>query len=86
MNDYWRIWFTIYENDKMIGAGVWHKAYKYKKNAERRAKQMWSEDLYYPMTNTTIRREWIISQTNPWNKGTSNHDRVMERLHETLGE
>lgn len=68
MDDYWRIWFEIYENDRLIGAGVWHQHYKYKKNAERRAKQMWSKDLYNPVSNKIIKRKWVVSQTNPWTK------------------
>lgn len=86
MNDYWRIWFKVYENDKLVGAGVWHKSYKYKQNAVRRAKQMWGEDLYIPITNTTIRREWVVSQTNPWNTNVYDRDRVLEYLQQTLGE
>lgn len=66
MNDYWCIWFRVYENDKFVGSGVWYTHYKYKKNAERRARQMWSKDLYNHTFNTTIRREWIVSKTNPW--------------------
>jgi hypothetical protein len=66
MDNYWRIWFKTYKDDKFIGSGVWHQYYKYKKNAVRRARQMWSKDPHDSMTNTTIRREWIVSQTNPW--------------------
>lgn len=84
--DYWRIWFKVYEDDKLVGAGVWHKSYKHKSSAVRRAKQMWGEDLYNPMTNTTIKRKWIVSQTNPWSKNVYDHDQVMDRLHLSLGE
>ena len=69
MNDYWRIWFRLYKNDEFIGAGVWNQYYKYKKNAVRRARKMWSQDIYEPTTNVVIRREWIVSQTNPWALG-----------------
>jgi hypothetical protein len=62
----WRIWFEVFENDEKIGSGVWLRSYKHKSSAVRRAKQMWGEDLYNPMTNTTIRRKWIVSQTNPF--------------------
>lgn len=64
--NYWRIWFEVFEDDKKIGAGVWHQAYTYKKNAVRRARQMWSKDLYNPLTGTTISRKWVVSQTNPF--------------------
>ena len=83
---YWRIWFTVYEDDKPIGAGVWHRAYAHKSSAVRRAKQMWDKDVYSPMTGTTIKRKWIVSQTNPWSANVYDHDRVLDRLHATLGE
>lgn len=66
MNNYWRIWFEVFEENKLIGKGVYHRAYAHKSSAVRRAKQMWSNDQYSPMTNTTIKRRWIVSQTNPW--------------------
>lgn len=66
MDGYWRIWFEVFEDDKKIGAGVYHQVYAYKGNAVRRAKEMWSNDIYNPMTGTTIKRKWIVSQTNPF--------------------
>ena len=30
MTDYWRIYFKVYEDDKLIGAGVMPRDYKYK--------------------------------------------------------
>ena len=64
--DYWYIWYEIFEGNRSVGKGRYTTAYKYKSNAERRAKQMWSKDLYVPITNTLIKRKWIVSQTNPW--------------------
>ena len=66
MNIYWYIWFEIFEDGKKIGCGRWHQAYTHKSSAVRRAKQMWSKDLYNPLTGTTISHKWIVSQTNPW--------------------
>ena len=86
MNNYWRIWFEVFEDDKKVGSGVWHQVYKHKSSAVRRARQMWGKDFHNPMTGTTIRRKWIVSQTNPYSTNTYNHDRVMERLRQTLGE
>lgn len=63
---YWYIWYEIFEDGKKIGSGQWPTAYSYKSSAERRAKQMWSEDFFNPMTETTISRKWIVSQTNLW--------------------
>lgn len=78
--NYWRIWFKVFEDDKEIGSGVWHQAYKYKSNAVRRAKQMWSKDLYNPMTGTTISRKWIVSQTNPWAGVTSDDSYIFSTM------
>jgi hypothetical protein len=64
--DYWHIWFEVFEDDKQIGRGVWYYPYKHKSSAVRRAKQMWSEDLYSPITGTTIKRKWVVSKTNPY--------------------
>ena len=66
MDDLWYIWFKVYENGRLISHGKYGYAYKYKSNATRRAKQMWSKELYIPMTDVTITREWIVSRTNPW--------------------
>lgn len=64
--NYWYIWFEVLENGKTQGKGQYPYAYKYKSSAVRRAKQMWSKDLYVPMTGTLVERLWIVSQTNPW--------------------
>lgn len=64
--DYWYIWYEIFEDGKSLGKGRYVTAYKHKSSAVRRAKQMWSADLYNPMTGTLIERIWIVSQTDPW--------------------
>ena len=66
MNNYWYIWFEVFEDGKKVGAGRYHQAYAYKQNAVRRAKKMWSQDQYIPMTGTTIKHKWIVSKTNPY--------------------
>lgn len=68
MPNYWYIWYEVFEDGKPVGRGRYNQAYSYKSTAVRRARQMWSEELYNPMTNTTIRRKWIVSQFNPWDK------------------
>lgn len=67
--NYWYIWFEILENGKSLGKGLYHYAYKHKSSAVRRAKQMWSKELYIPMTGTLIERVWVVSQENPWLEG-----------------
>lgn len=60
----WKIWFEIFVNDRKVGAGVWHKSYKYKGNAIRFAKKRY--DRVIKDSNQTITYKWIVSQTNPW--------------------
>ena len=66
--DYWYIWFEVFENGKSQGKCKYPRAYKHKSSAVRRAKQMWSENLYIPMTGTFVERLWVVSQTNPWDE------------------
>lgn len=65
---YWYIWYEVYENGKRIPntKGRYGTAYTHKSSAIRRARKMWGKDLYDPMTDSTIHREWIVSQFNPW--------------------
>ena len=62
----WKIWFEVFEDGEKIGGGVWLKSYKHKSSAVRRARQRWGNDLYSPITGTTISRKWIVSQSNPY--------------------
>lgn len=66
--DYWKIWYEIFENGKMIGAGVWLQCYKHKNSAVRRAKKQFGEPRYNPITDSTYTYEWTVSQTNPWRR------------------
>lgn len=70
MREYWRIYYEVFEDGKKIGRGVYPKSYKYKQDAQRRAKKMWGEPQYNQLTNTTITYEWQICQNNPWEKGS----------------
>lgn len=72
MTNYWYIWYEIFENGESVSKGRYYYAYRYKSNAVRRAKQMWSEDFYMPLTDSLIHREWIVSQTNPWEEDILN--------------
>lgn len=61
----WYIWFEILENGQTRGKGMYHRAYKHKSSAVRRAKQMWGDELL-SVNGSLIERLWIVSQTNPW--------------------
>ena len=63
---YWRIWFEVYQDDKKIGAGVWHQNYKYKGNAVRAAKRQFDKGRVNKYNGKITRYNWIVSQTNPW--------------------
>lgn len=54
----WLIWSqTFDENGKQTGAGVYHKVYKRKCDAVRRAKSLFAGNPYI---------KWVVSQTNPF--------------------
>lgn len=61
----WRIWFEVYKNGKKIGAGVWHKHYKYKGHAERWAKKRFGERGVNKNSGDIYTYKWVVSQTNP---------------------
>lgn len=68
MNNYYYIWYEVFVDGKSAGRGRYWNGYKYKKNAERRAKQMWGDGPFHdPMTGETIEHKWTASQTNPFN-------------------
>lgn len=62
----WKIWVKNYLDGKPIGSGVCLTEYKYKGNAVRRARQMFSDDIYGH--HGVLHREWIVSKTNPFSK------------------
>lgn len=66
MNQYWYIWFEVFIDGESAGKGRYPRAYSYKHNAVRRARQMWSEDYFEPMSGKTISRKWVVSQTCPY--------------------
>jgi hypothetical protein len=73
MNEYWYIWYKVFEDGKYVGGGVYPTAYKYKSNAIRRARQMWLTDTYNPMTGTVFSRKWYVDKTNPWDEPQVTH-------------
>lgn len=66
MPEYWYIWYEVYEDGKKINRGRYYRSYRAKDSAVRRAKQMWGEALYNPLTGTTHTIKWIVSETNPF--------------------
>jgi hypothetical protein len=68
MNENWHIWYEIYEDGVLVphSKSKYHRSYKHKSSAERRARQMWGENSSNPITGATYSRKWIISQTCPW--------------------
>lgn len=62
---YWKIWLELYQNDKKVGSGVWHRRYKYKGNAVRAAKKLFGEEHINERTGKVYRYNWVVSQTNP---------------------
>ena len=66
MLEYWYIWYKIFENDVMIGKGRYPRSYRGRDGATKRAKQMWSTPQYNPLTNSTVKYMWVVSQEYPW--------------------
>lgn len=62
----WYIWYEIYLNGDKIGCGMWPTAYKYKRNAVRKARSMCDKDIYNPRLNRLIHKKWIVSQIGPY--------------------
>ena len=63
----WRIWIETFINGKKVGSSVFSRSYEYKHNATRMAKKRFSRKLDY--WGQTITYNWVVSQTNPWEKG-----------------
>jgi hypothetical protein len=72
--NYWYIWVKVYEDDKYIGSYMYHKGYKHKSSAERRARTLWGLPHVDLMTGTIVTRKCIISQTNPWTEEENRYD------------
>lgn len=66
MLEYWYIWYRVYEDGVLIDTGRYHRSYRVKHSADRRARQMWGTPQYNPLTNSTVKYMWIISQECPW--------------------
>lgn len=67
MLEYWYIWYRVYEDGVLIGEGKYPRSYRSRGSAKERAKQMWSEPQYNPLTGTTTEYVWKISEVYPWN-------------------
>ena len=66
MLEYWYIWYRVYEDGELIKEAKYHRSYRSKYGAKERAKRMWSEPQYSPLTNTTTEYVWKVSQVYPW--------------------
>lgn len=62
----WYIWYEVYLNGEKIGHGRWPTAYKYKKNAVRKARKMCDKDIYNPRLDRLIHKKWIVNQIGPY--------------------
>lgn len=69
MNDRWYIWYEVFEDGAKVGSGMYPRSYSSREGARKRAKQMWSEDQFNPMTGTTISYKWTVRQNKPFERG-----------------
>lgn len=63
---YYRIWFRLYKNNRVVGSGLWHQYYEYKGNATRAAKRYFNKRRVDERTGDVYTYDWKVSQTNPW--------------------
>ena len=64
-DDYWKIWYKVYEDGIYRCAGVWWQDYKHKSSAVRRAKKQFGEPRIDSDGRVTS-YEWFVSKTNPF--------------------
>lgn len=58
----YRIWTKYYKDGEYLGSSVSAAFYVRKANAERIAKYRYDKESDFQV-------EWIVSETNPWEKG-----------------
>ena len=55
--EFWHIWYEIFENGKVVKTGQYHRSYRHKNGARRKA-----YEVYGDIPNL----RWTVSETFPW--------------------
>lgn len=55
--EFWHIWYEIFENGKVVKTGQYHRSYRHKNGARRKA-----YEVYGDVPNL----RWTVSETCPW--------------------
>lgn len=76
MDNTWKIWFEIYEDNEKIGGGLWFQSYTRKGNAVRRARKQFDR-IVTDQSGRVLSWRWVVCQENPWAKGV--FDELCER-------
>ena len=66
MQEYWRIYYEVYEDGKSVGRGVYPRSYRSKCYATHKARELWGDPVYEPLTGKTVTYDWVVSEINPW--------------------
>ena len=57
--EFWHIWYEIFENGKLVKTGQYHRSYRNKNGASRKAHELYDDIPHL---------RWTVSETCPWEK------------------
>ena len=57
--EFWYIWYEIFENGKLVKTGQYHRSYRNKSGARRKAHELYGDIPHL---------RWTVSETCPWEK------------------
>lgn len=64
--EFWHIWYEIFENGKVVKRGCYHRSYRKRDSAMRKAYEVYGDVPHL---------RWTVSETCPWGlKGETNGD------------
>lgn len=55
--EFWHIWYEIFENGKLVKTGQYHRSYRTKQGARRKAYEVYGDVPHL---------RWTVSETCPW--------------------
>lgn len=61
--EFWYIWYEVFENGKVVKRGRYHRSYRSRGGARRKAYELYDEIPHL---------RWTVSETCPWEKKGEN--------------
>ena len=55
--EFWHIWYEIFDNGKLVKTGQYHRSYRTKQGARRKAHEVYGDVPHL---------RWTVSETCPW--------------------